>query len=178
MALWYRQKTKGKYIERKALHSVTHFTQNALASSDSAHTLRYHFQLARLTECILPASEKRHDETSAPETMRLAHFALTSLFMFSMVRAFAEPETSLPGPYPAAAQDLGPQAEAQLPTQLEQGRARQLAVPGSGSQSNGNSEQAALAGEGRRQLRLTPEARRALRQQINQARHDIYVLQP
>src|SRR5687768_6704427 len=99
----------------------------------------------------------------APETMRLAHFALASLFMFSMVRAFAEPGPSPSRPsgfYPAATQDMASPADTQFPGQLDQARNRQFALPDSGNyESSGNSEQAVLAGDGRRQLRLTPEAR-------------------
>jgi hypothetical protein len=111
--------------------------------------------------------------------MRLAHFCLASLLIFSMVRVFAEPGATSSGPYPGATQGMESPEETQFPAQLEQGQGRQFGIPVSGNdEPSGNGEQASLAADSPRQLRLTAEARRALRQQINQARHDIYVSRP
>ncbi len=116
--------------------------------------------------------------------MRLKHIAVSVLLLSGAVQALAEPfGFSRDARNTARAYRLentamersDPRNGAPAPQQIDRRRGREFGNPdSSGYGAPGDNQSNAAPDNSRRQGRLTPEERRALRRQIDEAGHDIY----
>lgn len=110
--------------------------------------------------------------------MRFEHIGLSLLLIFSTMHALAD--STLPTDlYVDELQNASLESRRldPMPEQspLAPGSARGFALPETGNYTAGlDGKPDSFIANTPRRGRLTPEARRALRQQINEARHDIY----